>query len=402
MARPYRFARRSTAAGLAGIGVIGLANSWGSLYSAASVHMAGTGLPDVTVGGRTFSTAGLSLPLLLDVLIAVASSRYVIGVLEGRAVGGWRAAAHAAIAGTVLMNALAAHRWGDVPWHVVAPAVLSLVIELVAREILGTLREITDVRVDVIPLRLWITCPAESVRVAWRMARTGQRSADEVRRQTERCAAVRDDLCLAMPGPRRWRDRTRILRRLWSGALDPDTLTGIIVTHETDPRALLRACLRAVACPMPHEARGIEARALKGTDPLGHEGMPQEVGHEGMGMPEARALRGMGHEGMEACPTDGASGHEASDRPDEARAPEACPTVPGPATEAPGAHPRTPRTAKVTLDDIAEALADGTLTALSRNPLKARFDLRSNSTADRLIKAYREREEQTTRLRAIK
>lgn len=250
--RPYRFARAVAAVGLLGIAVLGAVNSWGAMYQAAAVHLAGVHLP--TVYG--VEVAAATVPLLLDALIVAASLRYVVGVKEQRPVAGWRVAAHSAIAATVAMNAATARTLADVPWHVVAPAVLSLVVELTARDILGQLREVRRVDADRIPLRLWLSAPAESVRTSWRMARTGERSAAAARASSDACAAARDALRHTLPGTRQARVRRQVTRRLWAGTVLPEDVfaacgwssTGQRVTTP-DPETVLRAALRRVIDP---------------------------------------------------------------------------------------------------------------------------------------------------------
>jgi hypothetical protein len=264
-----RLAHIATGTGMAFLGLIGLANSWGSMYAAARDHTTGTGLPDIPVNGHPVSIAGASLPLLLDVLIVVASARYVLGVKEGRPVGGYRAVAHLAIGATVVMNAFAARRPEDIAWHVVAPAVLSVVIELVAREILGQLRE--HRANDRIPLRLWLTAPTESARASWRMARTGLTDAAQARVDTERCAAAQD-LLRSIMGPSK--ARRQILRRLWSGAIDPQTLAVIVdvTAGEKDRRSAVHTLALKSVTGVTHatpESRGLKPTpAPKSTQPV--------------------------------------------------------------------------------------------------------------------------------------
>ena len=145
----------ATSAGLGILGVIGLANSWGSLYLGA---LSGLGtssiLPTITFGDSSFSTAAASVPLAVDLAIAIATSRYVVAVRRGRRAGGWRLFAHMAVAFTVLLNAAAAPSVGAIGWHVVSPILFSTLVELTAREALGELREIKGHDADRIPLRL--------------------------------------------------------------------------------------------------------------------------------------------------------------------------------------------------------------------------------------------------------
>ena len=224
------------------VAAVGAVLSWGSLYEAAA---RGLGAHAPTPFG--INLVGAAFPLLVDALILGASARYVAGVQAGRPVGGWRLAAHCGVAGTVALNAAAAPRPADIPWHVTAPIVWSVLVELVARDVLGELRAAQPVAaLGRIPVRLWVTAPAESVRISWRIARTGAADPDAARAETERCAAARDHLAVVHPGPARWRMRRQISRRLWAGALDPAALTDLVEQHD-DPRGLHRAVLRVVA-----------------------------------------------------------------------------------------------------------------------------------------------------------
>jgi hypothetical protein len=372
-------ARTATACALAAIGVLSLANSWGSLYAAAAEHLAHTGLPTITVRGHSVSLAAASLPLLLDLLIVAASRRYVIGVREGRPVGGWRVAAHAAIAGTVLMNALAAEDWTDVPWHVIAPAVLAVVVELVARESLGTLRETRDDRGERIPLMLWVTRPGESARTTMRRFR--DRATAEVtsaRMATEAARSAKDALRLVLPGVRNFGRRRMILARLWSGALDPAHLLALITAHRADSAQLVWAVLGAVGQAGPDGPRAVgqdSAQWAMGRGP--------DVGPDPMGQDGPPAGQAVGPDGPEAD-DDGGPWAEAVVEP--LRAGPSRPSRPsvGGARGATGSY---------TLQHLIEAIEDGRVTKVTRQGIKDSLGIRSNTTAGALLAQYREHQE---------
>lgn len=368
----HRGVRLATAAALAGIGLLSLANSWGSLYSAAASHLARTGMPTVTIGSGRVSLAAASLPLLLDLLIVAASSRYVLGVKDGRPVGGWRVAAHSAIAGTVIMNALAAEHLSDVPWHVIAPGVLAVVVELLAREALGQLREVRDDRGDRIPLMLWVTRPAESARTLMRSFR--DRASAEVtsaRLVTEQGRAAKDALRLALPGIKNLRRRRIILARLWSGALAPAHLLALVAAHRASPTALVWAVLDAVG-----QGQSGPALVAQWADESGPESGPALGGPAG---PMA----------LEAAPPSGpevveASGPVALALPED-RGPETAPGEAGP----PGASLRG--RAAITNEDIEAAIKDGRINGrVSRAAIKAAFGITSNGTAGKVLQAWNE------------
>jgi len=390
----------ATSAGLGILGVIGLANSWGSLYLGA---LSGLGtssiLPTITFGDSSFSTAAASVPLAVDLAIAIATSRYVVAVRRGRRAGGWRLFAHMAVAFTVLLNAAAAPSVGAIGWHVVSPILFSTLVELTAREALGELREIKGHDADRIPLRLWLTTPAESVRVAWRMARTGEASAAVARVDTERCAAARDRLRAALPGPRLWRVRRQILRRLWSGALDPADLVRLLASAG-DAQGVHRAVIDAVV--LPH-ARGIALALGNAPEALMPHAPVMPRGHALAPCPDAPALAlyasGIAPAAPEGMPPTYAQGIAL-----DALAPEArgIPLAPVAAAEARPARVRasvpspsapTPAHARrgTTLADLRAALADGSLDRVTRSGVKDRFHV-GTGTADELIRQYREQE----------
>ena len=246
---PGRWYRGGAVLVLTVVAGIGAVLSWGSLYLAASV---GLGASSPTWQG--INLIGAAFPLLLDALILGASLRYVGGVKAQRPVSGWRVVAHAAIGATVCFNAAASDTAAHIPWHIVAPAVWSLIVELYARDVLGELREVRPQNADRIPLRLWISATGESVRASWFMARTGEESAEVARISADRCAAARDALRRAIPGKVNRRTRREITRRLWAGSITPGDVFAAIgwcgeAIKECDPEVVLRASLRAVLGP---------------------------------------------------------------------------------------------------------------------------------------------------------
>mgnify|MGYP000502941570 CR=1 FL=1 len=301
--RPYLAARVCAALGLLGIALLGALNSWAAMYASASAGLSGTHLPTLDVRWLgPVNIAGATVPLLIDALIVVASLRYVVGVKEQRPVAGWRVAAHVAIAATVVMNALAAQHAADIPWHVVAPAVLSLVVELTARDILGQLREVRrGMDVDRIPLRLWLSAPAESARTSWRMARTGERSASSARTAADACAAARDALNRALPGTSNASVRRQITRRLWAGTIPPEDVfaaCGWTGTDGTplDPDAVLRAALKGIV-GQPPASTPTDAHRAPNEPQVAIEGAverpsPRVAGRRPNGRPAAKAQVG--------------------------------------------------------------------------------------------------------------
>lgn len=219
------------------VAVIGAALSFQSLYRAA-----------VPVFGTLLA---LGFPLLVDFLILGASLQYVAGAKTGRPRAGWRWTAHAGVAGTLALNAMAAQTPGAVPWHVTAPAVWSVLVELAAREVLGQWRAVHAPPGDRIPLRLWMTAPLESARTWLRIARRVEGEQAHARLDVGVHAAAVEALKLALPQRRARRVRRILQRQLRAGSLPPSAILGPLgwmdataALTEVTPEAILRAALR--------------------------------------------------------------------------------------------------------------------------------------------------------------
>jgi hypothetical protein len=257
--------------------------SWGSVYAAVLGSDIGQHSPVLDVRGVEVNVAAAVLALLLDMVILGASLKYVAGVKAGRPAGAWRGLAHAGIAGTLIANVAAATSWADIGWHLIAPAVWSAVVEFTARDILGDMRAVRAVRPEVIPFRLWVTAPVESGRTTFRMLRTGQTLAAEVRLDADRRRAAADALRLELKavevdaGKRR-RVRRLAGRRLWAGTVAPEDVFAAIGwsaeeggdVRPQDADGILRAVLAAVRDPepiqpiLPIESVGSENRIESG------------------------------------------------------------------------------------------------------------------------------------------
>jgi hypothetical protein len=59
------------------------------------------------------------------------------------------------VVGTLTLNALAAEHLDDVPWHIAAPAVWAVLVELTAQQVRGDWSANHTARADSIPLSLW-------------------------------------------------------------------------------------------------------------------------------------------------------------------------------------------------------------------------------------------------------
>ena len=222
---------------LAVVAATGAALSYKSLYLAAA---------DVF----DHSVLAYGFPLLVDALVLGASLQYVAGA-RTRSAGrhGWRATAHAGIAGTLLLNALAADTPAEVPWHIVAPAVWAVLVELYARTAAGQWKaERPDT--DTIPIRLWLTAPIESARTWLRQARLT--AAVAARFDTGRHAGAVEALRLTLHGRSGRRVRRVLQRQLRAGSLTPDAVLAACgwtqpgpVTR-LDPTTVLRTALTSV------------------------------------------------------------------------------------------------------------------------------------------------------------
>lgn len=192
------------------VAAVGAVLSYASLYDAATVAF-----PAPLAAG---------FPLLVDALILGSAARYVASARVGRPRAGWRLTAHAGAAGTIALNALASESWAGVPWHVTAPVVWSVLVELTARDVLGEWRAQHRPMADAIPVRLWLTAPVESGRVWLRMARRldGEQAAARLDVGAHQAAAAALRLALTGRGARQTR---RILgRQLRAGTLSPDAV----------------------------------------------------------------------------------------------------------------------------------------------------------------------------------
>ena len=242
---------------LAAVAAIGAALSYASLYGGALPTFG----PYLAVG----------FPLLVDALVLGASLQYVAGARVGRARAGWRLTAHAAIAGTLTLNALASPDVAGIPWHVTAPAVWAVLVELYARQALGDWRAEHVAPRDRIPARLWLTAPVESIRTWLRMARTAAPSHAVARLDVGRHAAAVEALRLAIGGRAGRRVRRVLRRQLRAGSLPPgDVLAALGWGHGEDvrctPHRVLRDALSGILAPTPRPKDSVR---MGGVQPVG-------------------------------------------------------------------------------------------------------------------------------------
>jgi hypothetical protein len=224
---------------VAGIGAV---LSFRSLYAAA-----------VPTFGEYFAAG---VPLLVDLLILGASLLYVAGAKVGSPMAGWRLTAHAGVVATLVLNALAARQVSQVPWHVAAPAVWAVLVELTAQQVLGAWKATLTIRTDTISLTLWLSAPVQSARIRLLMRRAGITDAHAARIAVGVEAAAREALRLALPDRHGRRVRRIISRQLRAGTLPPAAVLGPLGWDETSsalpdyrPETILRAVLRGVLNP---------------------------------------------------------------------------------------------------------------------------------------------------------
>ena len=208
------------------VSVIGAALSYSSIYTAA-----------VPTFGPVLAAG---FPFLVDFLILGASLQYLAGAKVGRPRAGWRLTAHAGVAATLFLNALAADSLASLPWHVTAPAVWSVLVEMTAREVLGEWRAANRRPADRIPLVLWVSAPVESARTALHMMRTGSRSAVEARQAVGVNAAARAVMRRALPRCSGGARRT-LRRQLRAGSMRPATVLRAVGWHPAFPAEVTKS-----------------------------------------------------------------------------------------------------------------------------------------------------------------
>lgn len=192
-------------------------------------------------------------PVAVDLLIVGASLAYLGGAMIGQGRPGWRLTAHAGVAATITLNALAADSWAGVPWHVAGPAVWSILVELIARDLLGDHIAATQQTFSKIPLALWLTAPRESAATWLRLRRQAAHAATRAR-VGEHDAAL-ELLRMAVPGRQGRRTRKVIARQLRAGSVTPqavvDRASAILADKPADsPEGVRRDVLTSAVTPI--------------------------------------------------------------------------------------------------------------------------------------------------------
>jgi hypothetical protein len=233
-----------------------------------------------------------ALPLLVDGVILGSSLRWLAGIRLGRPVHAWRLLAHTGVAMTIVLNAAAAQTPAAVPWHVVAPAVWAVLVELVARDAIGDHRA-TVAELERIPFRLWVTAPLESSRTWIHLARTT--AAVRARRDVAVHGAARTMLRIATPTVRGWRVRRELVRRMRSGALAPQAVLDAcspVDGRYPSPVEVLRAAVTTIladssAAPA-RRARSTQPPTMKAPGPLTHPAADRDEAGPAAPLPLAR------------------------------------------------------------------------------------------------------------------
>jgi hypothetical protein len=188
-------------------------------------------------------------PVMVDAGIGAASLYYLHTVRAGRPVPGYRLLTHVLVVATIALNAATASTPRELLFHLVPPALFSTLVELRARQALGEFQAFAGSRGDRIPLRLWLTAPAPTLREWLWAARAGIRFHTGARSAHGQYLAACEVLRLSVPGREGRRARAVLRRQLRSGALSPRTLIetmGLPTGERTGPQAALRSALLAV------------------------------------------------------------------------------------------------------------------------------------------------------------
>lgn len=231
------------------------------------------------------------VPVAVDGMIVGCGVRWVSLVRAGKPAHGWRATTHLFVAITILLNGLAAHTPGSVPWHLAAPAAVSLLVELIGRDAARRHREEVGGDEDRISFRMWVTDPVGSARAWVGIARSRERAAFAERSRYAKRRATIDYLGHAVPGKEHAGARSLLVRHLEDGSLTDRALvdsidaeldriesTGSDRIEPDRVDRIVRAALRAAAVgrvdrPEP-ESTPIESAGV--VDPIGLVDRPAE------------------------------------------------------------------------------------------------------------------------------
>lgn len=242
----------------------------GLIVAGAGAVLSWSGQSTAARGAFEAEWLGWLVPVANDGLIVFGSAGWLMAVRAGHRATGFRTTAHLGIALSILLNIYAV--WGRkdlIPWHVVGALAVSLVLEVVTKH-LADLRKAAEVvdDADRIPLRLWLSNPAECGRTVLRMARTGERRASVARVEAGAARAAVMAVRLVMPVERRWRWRVvpvpdrvgRMMRReitdrILDGSLSPSEAFAAVDdlgADQLDARSqAFLARLRVAAAPAP-------------------------------------------------------------------------------------------------------------------------------------------------------
>jgi uncharacterized protein DUF2637 len=217
---------------------IGAGLSFRSLYEAAVS----------TFGARL----AFGFPLLVDMLILGTSLAYLAGLSDGCPRPGWRWSAHGGVLGTLVLNALAAPDVTGVAWHITAPAVWSVLVEMTGRQVTAGRHGSRASMPGTIPVQLWITSPLEAVGV-WRQMAGTNNAYPTVRTSVAAQTAALQALRIALPRGSGRQVRRVAARHLRSGTLAPEAIlralnwpAGVSPQEPRSAREVLSAVLNEV------------------------------------------------------------------------------------------------------------------------------------------------------------
>jgi len=277
------------------VALIGAVLSFRSLYEAANPTFG-----PYLAGG---------FPALVDLLILGASLQYVAGAKIGRPLPGWKLTAYAGVGATLALNALAAHQVGQVPWHIAAPAVWAVLVELTAAQVLGEYEAVHHGRAGRISLPLWVTAPIESARTRLLMARTGIRDAPTALTTVGVHAAAREALRLALPDRHGRRVRRIINRQLRAGSLPPAAILAPLgwagdtaTLRDRRPETILQAVLHVALDPATQNAL-TSAQTTPAPEPPAKEADLQTV-HPAETPPETHLPEALSPQQQDSAPED--------------------------------------------------------------------------------------------------
>jgi hypothetical protein len=205
-----------------------------------------------------FGPLAVGYPLLGDSLILGSTLAYLAGAVAGRGLPGWRWTAHAGVAVTLLLNALAATDLATVPWHITPALVWSILVEMTARQVTIRWKTTPATVPESIPTRLWISSPLQTTQIWLQMARTGERNYQQASARRVRQKATIQIMKAAMPRRSQRRARRLLQAHVRAGTLEGYTVLNLL-RHEGHDVALqpFEAVIRALLSQDSHSGESV-------------------------------------------------------------------------------------------------------------------------------------------------